>query len=88
MAEPSGRAILNPTGSAALAKAGSGDVLTGILAALLAQGIEAFDAAFCACYLHGLAGDIATRRQGERSVVAGDLIAAIPQALTEISSGD
>ncbi len=87
IAEPSGGAVLNPTGSAALAKAGSGDVLTGILAALLAQGLEVFDAAFCACYLHGLAGDIAARRQGERSVVAGDLTAAIPQALMEVSSG-
>ena len=88
VAEPSGRAILNPTGSAALAKAGSGDILTGILAGLLAQGLEAFDAAFCACYLHGLAGDISVSRRGERSVVAGDLLAAIPQALLAVSSGN
>lgn len=87
VAEPSGRAILNPTGSAALAKAGSGDVLTGILAALLAQGLDNFEAAFCACYLHGLAGDIAAGRKGERSVVAADLLQTIPQAILKVTGG-
>jgi len=87
IAEPSGRTILNPTGSAALAKAGSGDVLTGILTALLAQGLDAFPAAWCACYLHGLAGDLAACRLGERSVVAADLLHEIPAALQQVSSG-
>jgi ADP-dependent NAD(P)H-hydrate dehydratase / NAD(P)H-hydrate epimerase len=86
VAEPSGRIVINPTGSAALAKAGSGDILTGILAAFLAQGLEVFEAAYCACYIHGLAGDIAAQSLGERSVNASHLLQTIPQALLEIST--
>ncbi|HUU29697.1 MAG TPA: NAD(P)H-hydrate dehydratase [archaeon] len=85
-AEPGGRVVLNPTGGPALSKAGSGDVLTGIIAALLAQGLEVFDAAFCGAYLHGLAGDIAAGKLGQYSVVATDLIAFLPQAIAEIAA--
>jgi len=83
-AEPGGRAVINPTGTAALAKAGSGDVLTGIIAGLLAQGVQAFDAAFVGAYLHGLAGETAEIESGPYSVMALDLVAALPLAIEKL----
>ena len=85
VAHPDGRAILNPTGGPWMSKAGSGDVLTGIIAALLAQGLQPFDAAFCGAYLHGLAGDIAAEELGEYSPVASDMIGCINKALIRVS---
>lgn len=75
-----GETSINPTGSAALAKGGSGDVLAGMLCAFLAQGFEAYTAAKYAAYLHGLAGDIAAEDTGEYSLTPSDIIAAIPKA--------
>jgi NAD(P)H-hydrate epimerase len=63
-----------------MATGGSGDVLTGMIAGLLAQGFEADAAAAAGVYLHGLAGDRAAERLGETAVAAGDLIAALPEA--------
>jgi len=77
IAEPGGLARVNPTGTPALATAGTGDVLTGVIAALLARRLAAFDAAWAGAYLHGLAGGLA----GDEGVVAGDVIAALPDAL-------
>jgi len=74
------RHYVNPTGNAGMASAGSGDVLTGIVAALLAQGMEAFDAACLGTCIHGLAGDLAAEQVGEPSLVATDLIDYLPQA--------
>lgn len=71
---------VNPTGSAAMAKGGSGDVLSGVLGALLAQGFEAYFSARCAVYLHGLAGDMARDRVGEYSLTPSDMIASLPEA--------
>lgn len=68
---------LNSNGNCGMATAGSGDVLTGIVAALLAQGMEAFDAAAAAVYLHGAAGDEATRRKGAHACMAGDIAESI-----------
>jgi len=87
VAEPGGRVILNPTGGPALAKGGSGDVLTGAIAALLAQGMGAFDAAFCGAYLHGRAGDMAAESLGEYSVLASDITAFLPPAIQEVRGG-
>ena len=84
-AEPGGRTVINPTGTAALAKAGSGDVLTGIIAGLLAQGVQPFEAAFVGAYLHGLAGEIAESDSGPYSVMAFDLVAALPQAIEKLT---
>jgi ADP-dependent NAD(P)H-hydrate dehydratase / NAD(P)H-hydrate epimerase len=84
IAQPDGLTVLNPTGGPALAKGGSGDVLTGVIAALLAQGLDTFTAAFCGAYLHGLSGDIAARKLGEYSVVATDLISTLPIAIGEV----
>ncbi len=75
-----GEIRINPTGNSGMATAGSGDVLSGITAALLAQGAETFDAASLAVYLHGLAGDIAKEEKTEYSIKAGDLIDNLSKA--------
>ena len=75
-----GEITVNPTGSPAMAKGGSGDVLSGILCGLLAQGMEPVEAAKCAVYLHGLSGDLASEALGEYSVTPSDLIRMLPEA--------
>lgn len=72
-ADKDGNVWLNPSGCSAMAKAGSGDVLTGVIAGLLARGLECTDAAFLGVYVHGLAGEEAARRWGIHSVLAGNL---------------
>jgi len=73
-------AVVNPTGGPAMAKGGSGDVLCGILCALLAQGFDPWFAARCAVWLHGYAGDLAAKEQGEYSLAPSDLIRCLPKA--------
>jgi hydroxyethylthiazole kinase-like uncharacterized protein yjeF len=81
IADPSGVAYINPTGNPGMATAGSGDVLTGIIAGLLAQSMRPFEAAVLGVYVHGLAGDIASRRLGEMGVTATDILESVPEAL-------
>lgn len=71
---PQGKCYFNTTGNPGMATGGSGDVLTGIVLALLAQGYSSEDAACLATYVHGLAGDIARRKHGETSLIAGDIV--------------
>ena len=71
---------VNPTGGPAMAKGGSGDVLSGMLCAFLAQGFDAWFAARAAVYLHGLAGDLAAAELGEYCLAPSDLISYLPQA--------
>ena len=79
IADPGGRVAISPGDSPALATAGTGDVLTGVVAALLAQGLGAFEAAGAAVWLHAAAGREAARRQGGvDGVIASDVIAALP----------
>ncbi len=79
IADPGGRVAISPGGSPALATAGTGDVLTGVIAALLAQGLGGFEAAGAAVWLHAAAGREAARRQGGADgVIASDVIAALP----------
>ena len=78
------RVTVNPTGSPAMAKGGSGDVLCGILCALLAQGFEPGFAARAAVYLHGLAGDLACSALGEYSLTPSDLIRFLPEAFKSV----
>ncbi len=81
VAAADGRVAVNPGRSPALATAGTGDVLSGTIAALLAQGLDAFAAAACGAYLHARAGREAARRQGSsEGVIATDVIAALPAA--------
>ncbi len=81
---PSGRIVFNPTGNAGMATAGSGDVLTGIITALLARGYKQYDACLLGMYLHGLAGDLAAREVGMECMVAGDIIKYLPQAFKQL----
>lgn len=81
---PEGKVFFNPTGNSGMATAGSGDVLTGILLALLAQRYTAFQACLLGTYLHGLAGEWAARELGEASVTASDLIRYLPKAFCQL----
>ena len=80
IASPDGRALLNTTGNSGMATGGSGDVLAGMTATLLAQGKSAFDCAAAAVYLHGTAGDLAAEKYGKISMLPGDMIEFIPEA--------
>jgi NAD(P)H-hydrate epimerase len=75
------RVYLNRTGDSSLSKAGTGDVLSGILATLLAQGMNRFDAACAATWLHGKSGELAGQERGLRSVLARDVADTLPQAI-------
>ncbi|MGH7334576.1 MAG: NAD(P)H-hydrate dehydratase [Candidatus Rokuibacteriota bacterium] len=79
--DPDGRIFLNPTGNPGMASGGMGDVLTGMVGALLARRSEPGAALRAAVYVHGLAGDLAATTLGQESLIAGDLIDALPQAL-------
>lgn len=80
IASPNGQALLNTTGNSGMATGGSGDVLAGMTAGLLAQGKSAFDCAAAAVYLHGLAGDFAAEKLGKISMLPSDIIDYIAQA--------
>ncbi len=78
---PDGRIYENTTGNNAMAKAGSGDVLCGMISGLAAQGMDLFEASSLAVYLHGLSGDLAAEKLTAYSVMAEDLISFIPNAV-------
>ena len=82
IAAPDGRATLNVTGGPELATAGSGDVLSGIIAGLIARGLTVFEAAAAGAFIHGRAGD----RSGHTGLIASDLIAALPRTLADLTS--
>ena len=84
IAAPDGRLAVNTTGSDGMAKGGSGDVLTGLLTGLLAQGVEPFAACCCAVWLHGRAGDLAAEEKGHRGMTPADMIEKLPYALKEV----
>jgi ADP-dependent NAD(P)H-hydrate dehydratase / NAD(P)H-hydrate epimerase len=81
IARPDGLVAICPTGNPGMATAGTGDVLTGMIVGLLAQGVPAWDAACAATYFHGSAGDLASQHLGQAGMLASDLIAQIPYAL-------
>jgi NAD(P)H-hydrate epimerase len=93
IATQDGKIFFNPTGNAGMATAGSGDVLTGIIAGLLAQMIHSentvlqtslLNATLCGAYLHGLAGDIAKEKLGIHSLMAMDIVEFLPQAILSV----
>jgi NAD(P)H-hydrate epimerase len=86
VATPEGEVWVNPTGNPGMATGGVGDILTGLLAALLAQGLAPLQAALAGAYVHGLAGDLAAERQGERGLSAGDLAEQIPAAFRRLAA--
>ena len=84
MAAPDGRLAVNTTGNDGMAKGGSGDILTGLLTGLLAQGMEPFAACCAAVWLHGRAGDLAAEEKGRRGMTPLDIIEMLPYALKEV----
>lgn len=80
IAGPDGQTAVNTTGNHGLGTGGTGDVLSGLLAGLLAQGMAPFEAAGLGVYLHGLAGDIAAEQFTPRAMLAGDVLRALPEA--------
>ena len=83
VANISGECYINDTGNPGMATGGCGDVLTGMIAALIGQGLSLFDAARVGVYLHGLAGDMVAAKQGEIGLIASDLIDTIPLAIRQ-----
>ena len=83
---PDGNICFNSTGNPGMATGGSGDVLTGVILALLARGYNAPDASRLGVYVHGLAGDIAARKVGETALIAGDIIDSLPVAWQELET--
>ncbi|MFN3841284.1 MAG: NAD(P)H-hydrate dehydratase [Cyclobacteriaceae bacterium] len=84
IAAPSGEVFFNNTGNPGMAKGGSGDVLTGILTALLARGYSSVEAAQLGCWIHGLAGDLAEAEKGTEGLTASDLIEKLPDSFRAI----
>ncbi len=84
IATPAGKVYFNSTGNPGMATGGSGDVLTGILTSLLAQGYSAEHASILGVYIHGLSGDIAARERGTHSLIASDLITFLPAAFRDL----
>jgi NAD(P)H-hydrate epimerase len=84
VSDPRGNVQVNLTGNAGMATAGTGDVLTGILGAFLAQGVEIGEALPLGAHVHGLAGDLAAAEVGRTSLVATDLIRKLPEALRSL----
>ncbi len=82
---PEGNCFFNPTGNPGMATAGSGDVLTGILLALLAQGYTQEEVCLLGVYIHGLAGDIAAEEMSQIAMTSSDIIQALPRAWKKIS---
>ena len=87
VAHPDGRAAVNPTGNPGMATGGTGDVLSGIIGALLARGADAWTAATAGAYLHGLAGDEGAARLGQESLMAGDVVSNLPRAFRTLERG-
>jgi ADP-dependent NAD(P)H-hydrate dehydratase / NAD(P)H-hydrate epimerase len=83
-ADPRGRVVVNATGNPGMATIGSGDVLTGIIAGLIAQGAAPSEAGWAGAYLHGLAGDLARDRYGIHGMLASDILSNIPGALMAV----
>jgi hydroxyethylthiazole kinase-like uncharacterized protein yjeF len=86
IASPQGEIAVNPTGNNGMASGGTGDVLTGITASFISQGLDPFTAAGIGAFLHGRAGDLAAREKGEFALKATDLIQYLPAAFYSLNS--
>ena len=84
VANPKGEVYVNKTGNSGMSSAGVGDVLTGMIASFVGQGINPYSAAVIGAYLHGLAGDLAAKEKGQFSLIASDLLNKLPQAIKDI----
>jgi len=81
--DPEGNVYINKTGNSGMSTAGAGDVLTGMIASFVGQGIAPYSAAVIAVYLHGLAGDFAAKDKGQFSLIATDILDRLPEAIKE-----
>ncbi|MCK5228378.1 MAG: NAD(P)H-hydrate dehydratase, partial [Desulfobulbaceae bacterium] len=89
IAAPDGRVAINPTGNPGMAAGGMGDVLTGLIAGFLAQGLSPWQAACLGVYLHGLAGDRIVKKTGMKAgFLASELAAEVPLAMEEIRGSE
>jgi NAD(P)H-hydrate epimerase len=86
IASPDGRVFVNISGNPGMATGGSGDVLTGIIASFVGQGLNPLNASISGVYIHGLAGDLASEKKGEYSMIASDLIESMPDAFRYLST--
>jgi NAD(P)H-hydrate epimerase len=84
ISDPSGHMFINPTGNPGMATGGSGDVLSGMLGAMIVQEDNLCDAVKAGVYVHGLSGDIAAERLGEKALLAGDIISFLPEAVKKL----
>jgi len=87
IAEPGGEAYVNTTGNSGMATGGTGDVLSGVVGALMARGMKPLEAAVAGVYLHGLAGDLVAAELGREGMVAGDLPPRLPLAFKRVREG-
>ncbi|MDO5311416.1 MAG: NAD(P)H-hydrate dehydratase, partial [Clostridia bacterium] len=86
IASPKGEVHINESGNSGMASGGMGDVLTGIIASLCGQGVEAYNAAVLGAFIHGLAGDIAADDKGQFGMIASDVIDKLPYAISAIDA--
>ena len=86
IADPEGNLFINIVGNAGMASGGVGDVLTGIIGSLVGQRLSPLDAAKLGVFLHGTAGDLAAEKIGEPSLIASDLIEALPEAIKTLQN--
>jgi len=84
VAEPGGRCMVNATGNPGMATGGSGDVLTGIIASLSGQGLQAFEAAAMGVFFHGCSGDVCANKIGQWGMIAGDICNQVPEVMKDI----
>ena len=84
VAAPDGQSRISPAANPGLASAGTGDVLAGAIAGLLAQGLSLFDAAACAVFLHGEAGEMVRAKLGDAGMMAGDLLPVLPLVIKQL----
>jgi NAD(P)H-hydrate epimerase len=88
VASPEDEVFINSTGNAGMATAGAGDVLSGVIGGLLAQGLGPLSAAVAGTYIHGAAGDLAAEELGEDGTIAGDIMTFVPSVLTKLRNGE
>jgi len=86
IATPDGKAFINSTGNPGMATAGVGDVLTGMISAFLAQGLTPLNASILGVYMHGFIGDLVAQKKGEHSLIASDIVNAIPTVFKKLRS--
>lgn len=85
VAGPKGELYINETGNSGMATGGTGDVLTGVIASFIGQGMDNFDAAVLGSYFHGLAGDLALKEKGALSLIATDILNKLPDVLKTLT---